>query len=87
MNAEHPPERADLSNCDLEPIHIPASIQPHGLLMVFREPDLTVSQIMGHGTVAFTVDVYAVVAEELEEAAAAIEAFVPRRKQIGRAHV
>ena len=45
MNAERPPESADLSNCDLEPIHIPASIQPHGLLMVLREPDLTVTQI------------------------------------------
>jgi len=42
----------------------------------------TVSQIMGHSTVAFTADVYAVVAEELEEAAAAaVEAIVPRRKK------
>jgi PAS fold len=45
MNAERPPEKTDLSNCDLEPIHIPASIQPHGLLMVLREPDLTITQI------------------------------------------
>jgi site-specific recombinase XerD len=41
----------------------------------------TVSQILGHSTVAFTADVYAVVAEELEEAAAAaVEAIVPRKK-------
>ena len=45
MNTEYRGERADLSNCDLEPIHIPASIQPHGLLMVLREPDLTITQI------------------------------------------
>jgi two-component system, chemotaxis family, sensor kinase Cph1 len=45
MTAERPPEKTDLSNCDLEPIHIPASIQPHGLLMVLREPDLTITQI------------------------------------------
>jgi chemotaxis family two-component system sensor kinase Cph1 len=45
MNTERRLERADLSNCDLEPIHIPASIQPHGLLMVLREPDLTITQI------------------------------------------
>ena len=44
MNTERRLERADLSNCDLEPIHIPASIQPHGLLMVLREPDLTITQ-------------------------------------------
>ena len=45
MNTERRLERADLSNCDLEPIHIPASIQPHGLLMVLREPDLTTTQV------------------------------------------
>ena len=44
MDQERPPQTVDLSNCDLEPIHIPASIQPHGLLMVLREPDLTISQ-------------------------------------------
>jgi light-regulated signal transduction histidine kinase (bacteriophytochrome) len=44
MNTERSPETVDLSNCDLEPIHIPASIQPHGLLLVLREPDLTVVQ-------------------------------------------
>ena len=39
-----------------------------------------VSEILGHFTAAFTMDVYAVVAEELAEAAAvAIAAFVPRR--------
>jgi two-component system, chemotaxis family, sensor kinase Cph1 len=38
MNTEQRRERADLSNFDLEPIHIPASIQPHGALMVLREP-------------------------------------------------
>ena len=44
MTAERSFETADLSNCDLEPIHIPASIQPHGLLLVLREPDLTIVQ-------------------------------------------
>jgi len=45
MNTEHRLARGDLSNCDLEPIHIPASIQPHGLLMVLREPGLTITQV------------------------------------------
>ncbi len=39
-----------------------------------------VSEILGHSTAAFTMDLHAVVAEELAEAAAvAIAAFVPRR--------
>jgi len=32
----------DLLNCDLEPIHIPSSIQPHGLLLAARSTDLQV---------------------------------------------
>lgn len=32
----------DLSACDLEPIHIPGAIQPHGVLLALREPDRTV---------------------------------------------
>lgn len=34
----------DLSNCDREPIHVPGSIQPHGLLLVLAESDLTIVQ-------------------------------------------
>ena len=52
-------------------------------LLIAAGVDLkTVLQIMGHSTVAFTADVYAVVAEELEESAAvAVEAIVPRRNR------
>ncbi len=35
---------ADLSNCEREPIHLAGSIQPHGALLLLREPDLTVVQ-------------------------------------------
>jgi len=35
---------ADLSNCEREPIHLTGSIQPHGALLVAREPDLLVLQ-------------------------------------------
>lgn len=34
----------DLSTCGREPIHIPGSIQPHGLLLALKEPELTVLQ-------------------------------------------
>jgi len=35
---------ADLSNCEREQIHLAASIQPHGVLLVAREPDLVIIQ-------------------------------------------
>jgi light-regulated signal transduction histidine kinase (bacteriophytochrome) len=36
--------QADLSNCEREQIHLAGSIQPHGALLVFSEPDLLVVQ-------------------------------------------
>ncbi|HET8910125.1 MAG TPA: hypothetical protein VFN23_01590, partial [Ktedonobacteraceae bacterium] len=35
----------DLSNCAQEPIHIPGRIQPHGILLAIKEPDLTILQV------------------------------------------
>jgi len=35
---------ADLSNCEREPIHLAGSIQPHGALLVVREPSLEIVQ-------------------------------------------
>ncbi|WP_016872562.1 ATP-binding protein [Chlorogloeopsis fritschii PCC 9212] len=35
----------DLINCDREPIHIPGSIQPHGVLFVLQEPDLKILRV------------------------------------------
>jgi diguanylate cyclase (GGDEF)-like protein len=32
----------DLTNCDLEPIHIPSLIQPHGMLLAARNSDLRI---------------------------------------------
>ncbi len=36
--------QADLSNCELEQIHLAGSIQPHGALLIVREPDNVVVQ-------------------------------------------
>src|SRR4051794_14635352 len=36
--------QVDLSTCDREPIHIPGSIQPHGVLLVLDEPTYEVRQ-------------------------------------------
>jgi chemotaxis family two-component system sensor kinase Cph1 len=38
------PGLADLTHCDAEPIQIPGSIQPHGLLLALAEPGLEVLQ-------------------------------------------
>jgi two-component system, chemotaxis family, sensor kinase Cph1 len=35
----------DLDNCAREPIHIPGSIQPRGVLAIVREPDFQVRQV------------------------------------------
>ncbi|MEG4281530.1 GAF domain-containing protein [Microcoleus sp. A006_D1] len=38
-------EEVDLTNCDREPIHISGQIQPHGVLLVVREPQLEILQV------------------------------------------
>ena len=35
----------DLTDCDREPIHIPGTVQPYGVLLVLAEPALTVAQV------------------------------------------
>jgi integrase len=49
------------------------------MLLAAGQPPNVVSEILGHSTVAFTMDVYTEVAEELAESAAeALAAYVPR---------
>jgi len=38
-------DKVDLTNCDREPIHIPGLIQPHGILLVLRDPTLEILQV------------------------------------------
>jgi two-component system, chemotaxis family, sensor kinase Cph1 len=42
MNEAPPSPAVTLANCDQEPIHIPGSIQGHGVLLALEEPSLTV---------------------------------------------
>lgn len=37
--------QADLSNCERELIHLAGSVQPHGVLLVLREPDRRIVQV------------------------------------------
>ena len=41
----HSSERVDLSACDKEPIHIPGSIQPHGVLLAVAPDTLKIQQL------------------------------------------
>lgn len=38
-------QNVNLTNCDREAIHIPSSIQPHGLLFALAEPELSILQV------------------------------------------
>ncbi len=40
--------QVDLTTCDREPIHIPGSIQPHGVLLVVNRDDLGIVQYAGN---------------------------------------
>ena len=40
----------DLTNCDREPIHIPGTIQPHGILFSISVPDLRVVAVSANAT-------------------------------------
>src|SRR5262245_13974539 len=42
-----PETRIDLSECDREPIHVPGSIQPHGVLLVTGGGSLRILQVAG----------------------------------------
>lgn len=58
------------------------------MLLAAGQPPKVISEVLGHSTVSFTMDVYSNVADELAAAAAdAIAAFVPRKSNIvsGRA--
>jgi chemotaxis family two-component system sensor kinase Cph1 len=43
VTTQHVPVPVDLDNCATEPIHIPGSIQPHGVLLAVQEPAMTVT--------------------------------------------
>ena len=48
---------ADLTDCDREPIHIPGTVQPHGVLFVLAEPALSVTQVSDNVSRHLSLDV------------------------------
>jgi integrase len=52
------------------------------MLLAAGQPPKVISEMLGHATTAFTMDIYTEVAEELADAAAAaLAAFIPRQKR------
>ncbi|MCL1468856.1 ATP-binding protein [Argonema galeatum] len=60
-------EEADLTNCEREPIHLPGSIQPHGVLLVLREPHLTILQVSNNTLEFFGIPVEKLIRKNLGE--------------------
>lgn len=50
------PFQVDLTNCEKEQIHIPGAIQPHGVLLALKEPELTILQISNNTFHFFGID-------------------------------
>ena len=61
-----PQQKMDLTACDTEPIHIPGSIQPHGVLLVIKEPELTVVQVSANTSEHFGVGPEALLGQRID---------------------
>ena len=48
--------KADLSNCEREQIQFAGSVQPHGVLLVLREPELEIVQVSANSLLLLGVD-------------------------------
>lgn len=85
----------DLTDCDKEPIHIPGSIQPHGLLVVLKADTLRVTQMAGDTENLLGKEmaellgkpVEAVVGAELRDALVSLEADSPEPLYVGSLHL
>ncbi|QIZ72812.1 ATP-binding protein [Oxynema aestuarii] len=55
----------DLTNCDREPIHIPGSIQPHGLLLAFKEHTFEIVQASTNIATIFQCQVRELIGQSL----------------------
>lgn len=64
----------DLDNCAREPIHIPGSIQPRGVLAVVREPDFRIRQISANVPELLGLTVDSVLGRHLSALVGAAEA-------------
>jgi two-component system, chemotaxis family, sensor kinase Cph1 len=57
---------ADLTNCEREQIHLAGAVQPHGLLLILREPELQIAQISANSQALLGVPADALVGRLLK---------------------
>ncbi|MBE9094380.1 ATP-binding protein [Tychonema sp. LEGE 07203] len=55
----------DLTNCDKEPIHLSGHIQPHGVLLVVREPELEILQVSENTQHLLGIDAKSAIGQDL----------------------
>jgi chemotaxis family two-component system sensor kinase Cph1 len=80
MSTEPAPiPQPDLADCEREPIHIPGSVQPHGFLLVLREPGLDVLQASANVRERCGVDPAALAGRGVESVVPALPADALRR--------
>ncbi|MBD1887110.1 ATP-binding protein [Microcoleus vaginatus] len=58
-------EEVDLTNCDREPIHLSGHIQPHGVLLVVREPELEIVQASKNTQDLLGIDAESAIGQDL----------------------
>ncbi len=76
----------DITNCDREPIHIPGAIQPHGVLLALREPDLIVTQASENAATMFATGLPKILGAPLTSLLTA-DAFATVREAVEREHL
>jgi two-component system, chemotaxis family, sensor kinase Cph1 len=70
--------QADLTNCERELIHLAGSVQPHGLLLALREPELRIAMASANVRELLGVDVESLLNQRLAELGGDIKASVQR---------
>jgi two-component system, chemotaxis family, sensor kinase Cph1 len=70
--------QADLTNCERELIHLAGSVQPHGLLLALREPDLRIAMASANVRELLGVDAESLLNQPLAELGGDIKASVLR---------
>ncbi|WP_243370146.1 ATP-binding protein [Microvirga solisilvae] len=62
------PQEIDLTACEREPIHIPGSIQPHGVLFALSRTDMTVTHATANIASVFGIDPPSLLGKPFHEA-------------------
>lgn len=83
------PQDIDLTACEREPIHIPGSIQPHGVLFAIARSDMTLTHASANVASVFGIDAASILKrpfrEVLPEIAVLLEADVAEPVALGSA--